>query len=252
MVQGYEALTEREKQTLRLLLTGHDAKSIARTLGLSVHTINERLRDARRKLAVSSSKEAARLVRAREGGDPQRLGDTPFGDAAPARPVQPAERPGTEPPTKGRADRAIGGVFMISMFVAALTLFASAQPPQDGTAAPATAAVEQAETPVSGAAHAWLALVDAGRWQESWAATARSFRSLNTVAAWQSASQRARVPLGRVLTRTLLDEHDVPAPPGGVRTVRFRTDFANRRGAVETLSFDREDGAWKVVGIYIE
>lgn len=54
--QGIDALTEKEKQTLRLIVRGHDAKSVAVTLGLSVHTINERLRDARRKLAVSSSR----------------------------------------------------------------------------------------------------------------------------------------------------------------------------------------------------
>ena len=54
--QGCRALTEKEKQTLRLIVRGHDAKSTARSLGLSVHTINERLRDARRKLAVSSSR----------------------------------------------------------------------------------------------------------------------------------------------------------------------------------------------------
>ena len=61
------ALTEKEKQTLRLMVRGHDAKSIARSLDLSVHTINERLRDARRKLAVSSSREAARLLLEVEG-----------------------------------------------------------------------------------------------------------------------------------------------------------------------------------------
>ncbi|GAA0731919.1 MULTISPECIES: helix-turn-helix domain-containing protein [Sphingomonas] len=58
------ALTEREKTTLRLLLAGHDAKSIARELELSVHTVNERLRDARRKLGVASSREAARRLAA--------------------------------------------------------------------------------------------------------------------------------------------------------------------------------------------
>ena len=60
--QGLAALTEKEKATLRLIVRGHDAKSIARTLDLSVHTINERLREARRKVAVSSSREAARLL----------------------------------------------------------------------------------------------------------------------------------------------------------------------------------------------
>ncbi len=53
-------ITEREEAVLRLLVQGHEAKSIAATLGLSVHAVNERLRDARRKLGASSSREAAR------------------------------------------------------------------------------------------------------------------------------------------------------------------------------------------------
>jgi DNA-binding CsgD family transcriptional regulator len=62
MQESRQSLSEREIETLRLLLAGHDAKSCARTLGLSVHTVNDRLRDARRKLGVSSSREAARLL----------------------------------------------------------------------------------------------------------------------------------------------------------------------------------------------
>ncbi len=62
MDHGSWALSEKEKQTLRLIVRGHDAKSIARNLDLSIHTINERLRDARRKMAVSSSREAARML----------------------------------------------------------------------------------------------------------------------------------------------------------------------------------------------
>ena len=44
MADGYDALTEKEKETLRLMARGHDAKSAASALSLSVHTINERLR----------------------------------------------------------------------------------------------------------------------------------------------------------------------------------------------------------------
>jgi DNA-binding CsgD family transcriptional regulator len=75
MASGIHALTEKEKETLRLLVSGYDAKSMARQLGLSVHTINERLRDARRKMATSSSREAARLLREVEEQDPELLGD---------------------------------------------------------------------------------------------------------------------------------------------------------------------------------
>src|SRR5690606_6939095 len=81
MNEGFEALTEREKETLRLLLGGHDAKSVARELGLSVHTINERLREARRKLGVSSSREAARLLGEAEQDAPNSLGDKQIGVA---------------------------------------------------------------------------------------------------------------------------------------------------------------------------
>src|SRR3954470_5611279 len=88
MTDGYQALTEKEKETLRLLLAGHDAKSMARHFGLSVHTINERLRDARRKLSASSSREAARLLREAEGADPESLVDDGIGDAAAAPPGQ--------------------------------------------------------------------------------------------------------------------------------------------------------------------
>ena len=86
--QACWALTEKEKQTLRLIVRGHDAKSIARSLGLSVHTINERLRDARRKMAVSSSREAARLLLEAEDDKaglptPESFGDARIGaDAA--------------------------------------------------------------------------------------------------------------------------------------------------------------------------
>jgi TonB family protein len=78
---GVESLSDRERETLRLLGRGHDAKSIASALDLSVHTVNERLRDVRRKLGVSSSREAARLLLAHEtaseppeNGGPKEIG----------------------------------------------------------------------------------------------------------------------------------------------------------------------------------
>jgi len=64
MREDVSRLSEREREVLRLLLAGHDAKSAARSLGISVHAVNERLREARRKLGVSSSREAARILAA--------------------------------------------------------------------------------------------------------------------------------------------------------------------------------------------
>lgn len=253
MKQGYEALTEKEKHTLRLLLAGHDAKSMARHLGLSVHTVNERLRDARRKLSATSSKEAARLLREAEAAPPDPLWDKRLGDAGTTPAGQPSGQPDAASSAKHHAVWAIGGLAMISLAVALLALSSSPQPEPDRAAPLAAAtAAPAARSAATQAARQWLELVDAGNWGESWAATAQSFRSLNSVESWQTASESARVPLGRVLSRSIASEESIPAPPRGLQLVRFRTDFANKAGATETLSLDREGGSWRVVGYFIE
>lgn len=68
-----QKLTPRQKEILRLLLNGFDAKSVGRELGISVHTVTEHLREARRHLGVSSSREAARILRQAESGPPQNM-----------------------------------------------------------------------------------------------------------------------------------------------------------------------------------
>ncbi len=57
-----DALSEKELEILRLLAAGHTVKSIAAGLGRSEASINERLREARRKTGVGSSRELARLL----------------------------------------------------------------------------------------------------------------------------------------------------------------------------------------------
>lgn len=59
-------LTDKELEVLQLLTAGHTIKSIAATLGRSEASINERLRDARRKTGIGSSRELARLVAGQE------------------------------------------------------------------------------------------------------------------------------------------------------------------------------------------
>lgn len=60
------ALTGKELEILRLLAAGHTVKSIAAGLGRSEASINERLREARRKTGVGSSRELARLLDAQK------------------------------------------------------------------------------------------------------------------------------------------------------------------------------------------
>ena len=256
MATGYQALTEKEKQTLRLIVRGHDAKSTARHLGLSVHTVNERLRDARRKLEVSSSREAARLVLDREGEDPEKLGDKQMGEAAAGLPM--AQRDEPDPGKVGASGAAsrvswlIAGVFIMSVFLVILALATVPQSTGNPASAEAPAAAQAAQADVERAARDWLVLSDEGRWRDGYNATAKSFRKLNTLERWTETAQKVRVPLGAVVSRTAISQESVPAPPAGVEVVKFRTSFANKADAVETVSLAWEGGSWRVVGVFIE
>jgi DNA-binding CsgD family transcriptional regulator len=250
---GLEALTEKEKQTLRLIVRGHDAKSTARTLDVSVHTINERLREARRKLAVSSSREAARLLLQAEDAAtppaPQSHADEEIGEAAPP----PATHPEGAPDRGARwasRPRILTGVMLMTFVLGLLSLAAflptAPVPPQ------ATDTAQETPDPqVVEAARRWLGIVDAGRWDDSYRATGTAFQKLNTVAMWAAASERVRTPLGAVVSRTFLSQENLPAPPSGYEVVKFRTRFANKGDAMETVTLDREDGVWRVVGVTI-
>jgi DNA-binding CsgD family transcriptional regulator len=250
MTSGYQALTSKEKETLRLLVNGYDAKSMARHLGLSVHTVNERLRDARRKMAVSSSREAARLMREAEGSAPQSLVPELLGDATTLPSIE--KRPDPESGRGGlrRIAWVIGGIIMV--FSLALLALTSLSEPVPSPARSQAQPTNPVEPTVVQSTRSWLALVDASDWQQSWQATAQSFRTLNTVDGWRDASLKVRVPLGAVTSRTLLSADDVPTPPNGSMVVKFRTSFATKPQALETLALVREDGEWRVVGYYIE
>lgn len=254
--EAFWDLTEKEKLTLRLIVRGHDAKSIARSLDLSVHTINERLRDARRKMAVSSSREAARMLLEAEGGAigppaPYSFGDREIGGDAPAASVDLGGAPiGGVERAYPRSWIIIGAVLMTLalglLALAALPNLVSTYAPAPATSpeAPASAAVD--------AAREWLVLGDQGRWDEGYRATGAAFRKLNTPQIWAETSQRVRAPLGALISRTFVSQENLPAPPYGYEVVKFRTSFANRAEAMEVVTLERESGAWRVVGVMIE
>ncbi len=253
MASSLDVLTDKEKDALRLLLRGHDAKSSARELGLSVHTVNDRLRDARRKLGVTSSREAARRLLAEEGVAPETLGDKDLGDAAERGDGADSSASATRRwAGRGLALSAIG-VLAMSLLIAAVFLPASPLP----VLAPATpvlsaAAAEPTEAAAALAAENFLKLVDESRWADSYAATGGQFRQLNTLERWTEVSEKVRPPLGKLLTRNIVGNEFVPAPPEGYRLIKFRSAYASGATQTESVSLAWEDGAWKVAGITVE
>ncbi len=257
MADRIETLTEKERETLRLIVTGHDAKSAANKLNLSVHTINERLRAARRKLSVTSSREAARILLEYESGAPENFGYKLLGEASQADSsdsLQASSNP--EFQDMGRLRKPaliIGGIVIMSLALALFVVSPSVLPidaalPEESR----TTSMVAADTKIETAARKWLALVDVSDWQGSYDAAGQSFKKLNTVENWKSASLQARVPLGQSLERRAINFENVNAPPHGYKLVRFRTNFANRQDVIETVTLEYEANRWAVVGYLID
>ena len=103
----------------------------------------------------------------------------------------------------------------------------------------------------------WLALVDSGKYAESWDQAAELFKKQVTKQQWEKAIDAARSPLGKLDSRKLTSAQyskTLPgAPDGEYVVVLFQSAFANKKSAIETLaSMKDKDGQWRVSGYYIK
>ncbi len=263
MSDGLAELTVKEKEALRLLLAGHDAKSSATELDISVHTVNDRLRNARRKLGVSSSREAARILGNAEGAAPQIPAHISLGIPGSGDETNTADLINTQPRKLFGLTWFAGGMLIMSILIAAAALamfyssgnnaelsIASAQESSfvEQQAAQAPASLEPAEE--------FLKFVDAGDWKGSWDAAGRYFQSQVTAAQWAEQVDPVRTPLGDVESRFLSNVDATSALPGApegeYEVLQFQTDFAEMDGgAVETVVMIQGKEGWEVIGYFI-
>jgi len=106
------------------------------------------------------------------------------------------------------------------------------------------------------AAKEWLALVDAGEYEESWQEAAAYFRRAVTKDEWVASLGAVRAPLGETASRGFKGATyttTLPgAPDGEYVVIQFDTAFANKGSAVETVTpMKDEDGRWRVSGYFI-
>lgn len=106
------------------------------------------------------------------------------------------------------------------------------------------------------AAERWIALVDAGSFDESWKSAAEYFRGAVPRAQWAQALRAGRAPLGKAIYRRLRSavyQTSMPgAPDGEYVTLQFDTRFERKEAAVETIIAMRDsDGAWRVSGYFV-
>jgi hypothetical protein len=124
-------------------------------------------------------------------------------------------------------------------------------------AGPVVAADEpDLEQEATDAAEAWLELIDAGEYDDSWEAAAAYFKRAVKQEKWREMAAAVRGPLGDVLSREVKATEyrtTLPgAPDGEYVVIQFATSFENKKSAVETVTPMRDnDGAWRVSGYFI-
>jgi hypothetical protein len=106
------------------------------------------------------------------------------------------------------------------------------------------------------AAQTWLATVDDGQYAQSWDQASELFRKAITQDKWVSALESVRKPLGKLVSRTVssaqITTHLPGAPDGQYAVMQFNASFANKKSAVETVTFMLEkDGQWRAAGYFI-
>jgi len=105
-------------------------------------------------------------------------------------------------------------------------------------------------------ADSWLALVDSGKYAESWQVASQLFKAHVSKGQWETAARATRSPLGPVQSRQLksaTSKTSLPGVPDGQYVVlQYETSFEHKRSAIETVTpmLDK-DGAWRVSGYYI-
>jgi len=116
---------------------------------------------------------------------------------------------------------------------------------------------EQAVKKAVEAANAWLAVVDQGKYDQSWETAAEYFRNAVGKEQWGKSMKAAREPLGAVKSRKVkCTEYRTKMPgatDGEYVVIQYTTAFENKESAVETVTpmLDK-DKAWRVSGYFIK
>jgi predicted Ser/Thr protein kinase len=97
---------------------------------------------------------------------------------------------------------------------------------------------------------AWLSLMDAGNYAQSWEAGSRSFRWAVTKGDWMEALEKVRRPLGKIISRKLVSTKY--SALGYRCEAKFDSSFDGLKSTAETVVFTRQwNGEWKPAGYLI-
>lgn len=136
------------------------------------------------------------------------------------------------------------GIFVLSVSLVVLAIIPGLEADQNDGELAAKASAQ------------WLALVDGGKYAESWDESAQLFRGAVTKEKWKESLTAVRKPLGKLISRSVKSKQytrSLPgAPDGEYVVIQYDTSFENKKSSVETVTpmLDK-DGKWRVSGYYI-
>jgi Protein of unknown function (DUF4019) len=120
-----------------------------------------------------------------------------------------------------------------------------------------TQAQQKAEELAQQSSGAWLALIDSGKYADSWQEASQLFKAHVTKEQWESALRGSRDPLGKIVSRKVKSAtytKTLPgAPDGEYVVIQYESSFEHKQSAAETVtSMLDKDGKWRVSGYYIK
>lgn len=134
----------------------------------------------------------------------------------------------------------VSPIALVLLLTPALLLFADNKPEK--------AAQKSAEQ--------WLALVDAGNYDESWNQAAEIFKSKVTQDSWKQQVSAVRGQTGKLKSRKLKDAkatESLPGAPAGNYVILQYDSSFNAGQAVETVVLmEQKDNSWKVAGYFVK
>ncbi|MFO0581839.1 MAG: DUF4019 domain-containing protein [Anaeromyxobacter sp.] len=139
--------------------------------------------------------------------------------------------------------------------LAALAFAARAEAP---AAAPATAPaatgpkLDPAAAEAAKAAEAWLGLMDAGKYEQSWDEASALFRGKVTKERWVLQAQGVRGQLGKVTARALDRAAPMKVDGADAWVFGWKSGLEKLPEAAEIVTMLRDGGAWRCAGYFVK
>lgn len=138
--------------------------------------------------------------------------------------------------------------------VCTVFLLAGAMPRSNAADPPKLSAEEIQQ--LSGAAADWLGLLNEGKYAESFAAAAKSFRKDLSVEKWSKSHSGMLKEFGAVVSRdnhaeVKVNTRDEDGKITTSYTINIKTEFEKKNG-YENVKIEKESGEWKVADYTIE